>query len=145
MTWGWYQATKMPSLVGGPGGKGVGGGVGVGEGSGVEVGATSVLVGTKGESRGEWNGSGSDAVGQAVSVAEGVGRGVLEGVELGNDESVARRVGAVPAELPSGALFDGPLVVRPHADRSADSAAAPAPCRKRRRVRESLSMSIRSF
>jgi len=54
MIWGWYQATNRPSLVGGPGGKGVGGGVGVAVGGRVAVGGgASVAVGDSGESKGE--------------------------------------------------------------------------------------------
>jgi hypothetical protein len=70
MICGWYQATKRPSLVGAPAGKGVGGGVGVGVGGAVAEGATSVPVGGT-EPKGEPNGS--SAVGMGLAVGDEVG------------------------------------------------------------------------
>jgi hypothetical protein len=72
MTWGWYQATKTPSLVAGPGGKGVGSGVGVGVGVGANDTSTEGVDDARGDVKGP------AGVGVTGAVAVDVGRGGLE-------------------------------------------------------------------
>jgi hypothetical protein len=126
MTWGWYQATKRPSFVGGPAGNGVGGGVGVAVGGRVGFGGAAVADGCRGECSGECNGESNAVV--AVGVPDGVGVAVAVGEAVGVNVDTAG---------PDGDPGDGVAVPSPsdwpQAARKAARAVAPAPFRKRRR------------
>jgi hypothetical protein len=131
MICGWYQATNRPSLVGGPAGKGVGRGVGVAVGWSVADGGGSVA---NGESNGDWNTPAGVAVAVGDAVAVAVGDGLA--VALGSTGWLIR---------PGEGEGAGSSVDKPQPDRIAANVAAPAPLRKRRRLKENCVPDIASI
>jgi hypothetical protein len=93
----------------------------------------SVPVGARGESNGDLNAASADALLGVPLAAPCVAVDVAVGVDV-------RVISGSTLERPDGVGVARLSVERPHADRNAASAVALALCRKRRRVRDLLSV-----